>query len=131
MRRRRGSHDETAAGRCHHSQNTPSQEHGKNSWSPEAHSAVCVSGSVARIEGVPTAFVSYSWDSEEHRRWVIALATRLRENGVDVVLDYWNLKLGADKTLFMEKAVRESDHVLLICTLKYKEKADGRLGGVG
>jgi hypothetical protein len=103
----------------------------KTAGAPEARSAKSVSGSVARIEGVPTAFISYSWDSEEHRRWVIALATRLREKGIDVVLDYWHLKLGADKTLFMEKAVRESDHVLLICTPKYKEKADGRLGGVG
>jgi hypothetical protein len=71
---------------------------------------------------IPTAFISYSWDSEEHKRWVITLATRLRENGVDVTLDRWHLKPGADKTLFMEKAVRESDHVLLICTRKYREK---------
>ena len=103
----------------------------KAAGAPEARSTASVSGSVARIEGVPTAFISYSWDSEEHRRWVIALATRLRENGVDVVLDCWHLKLGADKTLFMEKAIRENDHVLLICPPKYKEKADSRLGGVG
>ena len=103
----------------------------KTVGAPEARSAASVSGSVARIEGAPSAFISYSWDSEEHRRWVIALATRLREKGVNVVLDHWHLKLGADKTLFMEKAIRESDHVLLICTPKYKEKADGRLGGVG
>jgi hypothetical protein len=82
-------------------------------------------------ESNPKAFISYSWDSEQHRRWVIALATRLREKGVNVVLDHWHLKLGADKTMFMEKAVQESDHVLLICTPKYREKAEGRLGGVG
>jgi hypothetical protein len=80
---------------------------------------------------IPSAFLSYSWDSEEHRRWVITLATRLRENGIDVILDAWHLSLGADKTLFMEKAVRESDHVLLLCTPSFKQKAEGRLGGVG
>ncbi len=79
----------------------------------------------------PSAFISYSWDSEEHRQWVVALATRLRENGVDVILDRWHLALGAEKTLFMEMAVRKSDHVLLICTPQYKEKAESRLGGVG
>lgn len=79
----------------------------------------------------PSTFISYSWDSPEHRRWVTALATRLRQNGVNAVLDHWDLKLGADKTSFMEVAIRESDHVLLICTPKYKAKADGRLGGVG
>ena len=103
----------------------------KTAGTREARSAASESSSVARIEGMPTTFITYSWDSEEHRRWVIALATRLREKGVNVILDYWHLKLGADKTLFMEKAVRESDHVLLICTPKYKEKADGRRGGVG
>jgi hypothetical protein len=97
---------------------------------PEARSPASVSVPVP-LDGLPTTFISYSWDSEEHRRWVIALATRLRENGVNVVLDHWDLPLGADKTLFMEKAVRESVHVLLICTPKYKEKADGRSGGVG
>jgi hypothetical protein len=79
----------------------------------------------------PSAFISYSWDSPEHREWVIALATKLREKGIEVTLDHWHLPLGADKTLFMERAVQESDHVLLICTPKFKEKADGRLGGVG
>jgi TIR domain len=96
----------------------------------EAYSRASVSGPVS-LGGLPTAFISYSWDSEEHRRWVIALGTRLRENGVNVVLDRWHLALGADRTRFMEKAVGESDHVLLICTPKYKEKADGRSGGVG
>jgi hypothetical protein len=31
----------------------------------------------------------------------------------------------------MEKAVRESDHVLIVCTPRYKERSDRREGGVG
>jgi hypothetical protein len=31
----------------------------------------------------------------------------------------------------MEKSVRENDYVLLICTPKYKQKSDDRIGGVG
>ena len=84
-----------------------------------------------RKENAPSAFISYSWDSRKHRGWVIALATKLREKGIDVTLDYWHLSPGADKLLFMEQAVAKSDHVLLICTPNFKKKAEGRLGGVG
>ena len=41
----------------------------------------------------PTVFISYSHDSDEHKNWVLQLATRLRSNGVDVILDRWNLNL--------------------------------------
>ena len=37
----------------------------------------------------PIVFVSYSHDGEEHSAWVLQLATRLRRNGVDVILDRW------------------------------------------
>ena len=30
----------------------------------------------------PKVFISYSHDSEEHKSWVLQLATRLRSNGV-------------------------------------------------
>jgi hypothetical protein len=40
----------------------------------------------------PKAFISYSWSSQEHQRWVLDLATQLRENGVDVTIDKWDLK---------------------------------------
>ncbi|TON86748.1 hypothetical protein CGH50_21300, partial [Vibrio parahaemolyticus] len=39
---------------------------------------------------VPKVFFSYSHDSEEHKAWVLALATRLEENGVAVTLDQWD-----------------------------------------
>jgi hypothetical protein len=31
----------------------------------------------------------------------------------------------------MERAVRENDHVLIVCTPYYKKRSDGRIGGVG
>jgi len=42
----------------------------------------------------PKAFISYSWDSDEHKAWVLQLATRLVNNGVDVTLDRWDIHLG-------------------------------------
>jgi Effector-associated domain 7/TIR domain len=79
----------------------------------------------------PTAFVSYSWDSDQHRDWVRELATRLRGDGIDVKLDQWNAVLGDNLPQFMETAVRENDYVLIVCTPRYKAKADKRTGGAG
>lgn len=80
---------------------------------------------------VPTAFVSYSWDSDQHRDWVRQLATRLRGDGVDVKLDQWSVVPGDNLPEFMERAVRENDFVLIVCTPRYKAKSDERKGGVG
>lgn len=79
----------------------------------------------------PKCFVSYTWESPAHESWVLRLATRLRENGVDVVLDKWDLKLGHDLAHFMETAVRESDFVILVCTPAYAKKANAGEGGAG
>lgn len=80
---------------------------------------------------MPSAFISYSWDSDEHRQWVLDLATRLRADGIETLLDQWHLIPGDQLPAFMENAVRESDHVLIICTPRYKGRSDRREGGVG
>lgn len=78
----------------------------------------------------PKVFASYSHDSPEHKKWVLHLCAQLRKNGVDVILDRWDLSLGADVTLFMD-GIRDSDRVLVICTDAYVEKAKAGKGGVG
>jgi hypothetical protein len=80
---------------------------------------------------VPSAFISYSWDDDFHRQWVLDLATRLRGDGVETVLDQWHVVPGDQLPAFMEKSIRDSDYVLTICTPRYKEKSDQRKGGVG
>jgi len=79
----------------------------------------------------PSAFISYSWDSDEHRTWVRDFATRLRANGVNVVLDQWDVQPGDQLPAFMERAVRENDYVIIICTPSYAERSNQRRGGVG
>lgn len=79
----------------------------------------------------PTVFVSYSHDSEEHKAWVLQLATRLRHNGVNAILDRWNLDLGQDVAAFVERGLSESNRVLCICSEDYVRKANSREGGVG
>jgi hypothetical protein len=80
---------------------------------------------------MPRSFVSYSWDTEEHRNWVRGLATRLRQDGIETTLDQWHLVPGDQLPAFMERAVRESDYVLIVCTPRYKQRSDNRTGGVG
>lgn len=79
----------------------------------------------------PTAFISYSHDSPEHKRWVLEFAGELRSNGVDVIIDTWDLRPGDDVPKFMERGVQDSNRVLMICTEKYVAKANDGVGGVG
>ena len=83
------------------------------------------------IPTAPKVFVSYSHDSEAHKDWVLTLATRLLANGVNVVLDQWDLTLGSDLPRFMESGLSSANRVLAICTDVYVEKANAGRGGVG
>src|SRR4051794_37922650 len=81
----------------------------------------------------PTVFISYAWekDNPSHGAWVRELAARLTGDGVKVVLDQWHAVPGDQLPEFMEKVIRRSKFVLIICTPRYKQRADRRLGGVG
>ena len=81
----------------------------------------------------PKLFISYSWTTPEHEAWVLNLATELRESGIDVILDKWDLKEGQDAHAFMERMVADEsvEKVIIVCDKAYAEKADAREGGVG
>lgn len=82
----------------------------------------------------PAVFVSYSWCGDEHQAWVANMARRLRANGVDVHFDLWDVSLGHDLNLFMERYADPSARVLVVLSDDYAEKADGRgerASGVG
>lgn len=78
-----------------------------------------------------SAFISYSWDDDAHRQWVRSLAERLRSDGVDVTLDCWHTMPGDQLPEFMERAIRENDFVIIVCTPRYRTRSDTRDGGVG
>ena len=80
---------------------------------------------------IPRVFISYSHDSQAHKQWVLELATRLRNSGVDAILDQWELQPGDDLPHFMEANLAKADRVLMICTDRYVEKANSGSGGVG
>jgi hypothetical protein len=81
----------------------------------------------------PRAFISYSWTSQEAADRIRLLAERLVSDGVDIVLDQWELREGQDKFAFMEKMVNDPTvtHVLALSDKRYAERADARDGGVG
>ena len=79
----------------------------------------------------PKVFISYAWENQNHKMWVKNLATELRQDGIETILDQWETAPGDQLTEFMERCVRESDFILIICTPIYKKKSDKRLGGVG
>ena len=82
-------------------------------------------------ENQPTVFISYTHDNEKHKTWVLQLATRLRSNGVNVLLDIWNLSLGKDLASFMEKGLTEANRIICVCSSNYVEKANNGKGGAG
>lgn len=79
----------------------------------------------------PIVFISYSWDNEDHKNWVLNLANTLRLNGVDIILDRYYLTPGKNLPHFVENSVERSDRIIIILTPDYKNKAERRLGGVG
>ena len=80
---------------------------------------------------VPKVFISYSHDDQTHKKWVLELAQRLRNSGVDAILDQFRVGLGDDLGSFMEKSIAESDRIIMVCTDTYIAKANDGLGGVG
>jgi len=79
----------------------------------------------------PTCFISYSWETQEHKDWVRILAETLQMNGVVVHLDQWDIYPGADLTQYMETCIKDSEYILLVCSPSFAQKANARKGGVG
>ncbi|HFJ9403443.1 TPA: SEFIR domain-containing protein [Bacillus paranthracis] len=82
---------------------------------------------------VPKIFISYAWTSPEYQETITKFAQRLMENGVEVIIDVWDLKPGHSMFAFMESMVTDQtiDKVLVICNKSYAEKAASYDGGVG
>lgn len=80
---------------------------------------------------IPKVFISYSHDSLEHKKWVLDLGIRLRNNGIDAILDQWELTAGDDLPHFMETNLAIADYIIMICTERYVLKANQGTGGVG
>lgn len=85
----------------------------------------------------PRVFISYSHDSYDHRRRVLALSERLREDGIDADLDQYVKGTPREKwPRWMLSRLDWVDFVLLVCTPAYYRRfrgheAPGRGGDCG
>ncbi|UIE39464.1 GUN4 domain-containing protein [Leptodesmis sichuanensis] len=78
-------------------------------------------------------FISYSWDSKEHKDKVYHLAQALRDDGIDCTIDQF-VQSPDNWDRWMLDQIDESDFVLIVCTERYyrryrgKEKVNKGLG---
>ena len=86
---------------------------------------------IQKTDNAPKIFISYSQDNNEHKQWVLKLATDLRFMGVDATLDQWDLRIGADLSLFMEQGLSDASMVLCVCSEQYVKKANDGIRGAG
>jgi len=98
---------------------------------PTSGGDVSISASAEPVP--PKVFISYSWTSPGHQQRVRQWAERLMDDGIDVVLDIFDLKEGHDKYAFMERMIADPNitHVLVVCDKAYAEKSDAKKAGVG
>ena len=60
-------------------------------------------------------FISYSWDSEEHSKWVKDLANKLiTEEGINTYIDQYDILPGYRLTQAMEELLKQSDYVFCV-----------------
>jgi hypothetical protein len=70
-------------------------------------------------------FISYSHDSVEHVQLVLELSNRFRFDGVDCVLDQYETSPPEGWPRWMDKKIRDSKYVVLICTEPYFRRVMG------
>lgn len=80
-------------------------------------------------EDHPVVFISYSWDSEEHQKWVLKLSEDLAKNGIFVLLDQY-LEDGSMLPAYMDLGLERANKVLIIGTKNYKMKCYEQSSGV-
>jgi hypothetical protein len=70
-------------------------------------------------------FVSYSWDTEEHTKGVLALSNRLRGEGIDCVLDQYEVSPPEGWPRWMDRKISSAGLVLVVCTETYLARING------
>ncbi|HHF2935462.1 TIR domain-containing protein [Vibrio alginolyticus] len=81
----------------------------------------------------PKVFISYSWSSSHHQEMVKYWADRLIADGIEVIIDIYDLNEGDNKYAFMESMITDETvtHVLVVCDSEYAKKANTKVAGVG
>ena len=70
-------------------------------------------------------FISYSHDSPEHRRRVLALANQLRKDGVEAWIDQYIQDPNEGWIRWMRSQVKQANRILLVFTETYQRRFEG------
>jgi hypothetical protein len=70
-------------------------------------------------------FISYSWDSEVHIASVLALSNRLRVDGIDCVLDQYEVSPPEGWPRWMDRKIASAGLVMVVCTKTYFARVMG------
>jgi hypothetical protein len=73
----------------------------------------------------PKVLISFSHDSREHEQRVLELANRLRGDGIDCTIDLYVVVPEEGWPLWMERQIRDSNFVLMVCTGTYLKRVLG------
>lgn len=73
----------------------------------------------------PKVFISYSHDSKEHQDSVLQLSNKLRSEGIDCILDQYEDSPPEGWPKWMDRNVKNSDFVLVVCTEIYYNRTMG------
>ncbi|MCP5104339.1 MAG: TIR domain-containing protein, partial [bacterium] len=72
-----------------------------------------------------TVFISYSHDSKEHSERVLAFADRLRKDGLDCILDQYEMNPPEGWPKWMDRQLKQAKQVIIICTRTYCDRVMG------
>ena len=81
---------------------------------------------MADNETPPKVFISYSQESPVHEDGVLAFSNRLRADGIDCILDQYEISPPEGWPRWMDRQIHEADFVLLICTPTYFRRVMGQ-----
>ena len=76
-------------------------------------------------------FISHTSNTPDQQEWVKQLALYLIDRGIQARLDKFHLRRGMDLPQWMCNELSLAQKVIIVSDETYREKADGRLGGVG
>src|SRR3954466_14825160 len=75
---------------------------------------------------MPRVFISYSHDGREHEDRILFLANRLRQDGVDAIIDQYFSNPPHGWPHWTDREIQKADFVILVCTETYLKRVEGR-----
>ena len=81
---------------------------------------------------MPNVFISYTHDTPEHKGAILALSERLRDEGIHCEIDQYHESPPEGWPTWMERQLRCSEFVLVVCSVAYKRRFEGaEIEGIG